>query len=101
MATARKRAPNPSKTRTQVGRPPIAPGTLDAEAGRGLLLPHERDQHQDATADEPNPVIAQAQRDIENGLVDTDLRTTPGLDAPQRQRLLDQEKARSRRRSGK
>jgi hypothetical protein len=79
--------------RTHVGTPPIAPGTPDVptDAGRGMHLPHERDENHDTTAPNPDPVIVQARRDLDAGLVDTDLRTTPGLDAEQRQRLLDNE----------
>jgi hypothetical protein len=32
--------------------------------------------------------MVQAQRDIENGLVDTDMHATPGLDAKRRARLV-------------
>lgn len=53
-----------------------------------LRLPHERDQSSnDATAAEPDPVIAQAARDLESGQVDTDMRATPGLDAERRKQL--------------
>lgn len=34
----------------------------------------------------PSPVIQQAYKDLQNGLVDTDMRATPGLDAEQRAR---------------
>jgi hypothetical protein len=56
-----------------------------------LRLPHERDASPDTTAPEPDPMIVQAKRDLDAGLVDTDLRTTPGLDAEQRERLLAEE----------
>jgi hypothetical protein len=36
----------------------------------------------------PDPVIAQAKHDIDAGMVDTDVRATPGLDATLRVRLL-------------
>lgn len=86
-----KRRPVP-----QVGEAPIAPGTRHAERGRGLQLPHERDESADATDGQPDAVMAQAQRDIENGLVDTDLRATPGLDAAERERLLKEFETQSR-----
>jgi len=54
----------------------------------GLALPHERDQSNDATADAPDPMMVQAKRDIDAGLVDTDMRATPGLDAKRRSRLV-------------
>lgn len=58
------------------------------DLGTPLPLPHERDQSTAATATEPDPVMAQAKRDIDAGLVDTDMRATPGLDAQRRARLV-------------
>lgn len=78
----------------------IAPGPNQAEvptplravkapkSAAGLALPHERDQSNDATAEAPDPVMVQAQRDIDAGLVDTDMRATPGLNAKRRARLV-------------
>lgn len=54
----------------------------------GLPLPHERDESPDPAAVAPDPVIAQAKRDIDAGMVDTDMRATPGLDAKLRVRLV-------------
>ena len=54
----------------------------------GLPLPHERDESPDPAAVAPDPVIAQAKRDIDAGMVDTDMRATPGLDAKLRARLV-------------
>lgn len=54
----------------------------------GLPLPHERDESPDATAAEPDPVMAQAKRDIDAGLVDTDMHASPGLDAALRAQLV-------------
>ncbi|MDO9093320.1 MAG: hypothetical protein Q8R98_29085 [Rubrivivax sp.] len=56
--------------------------------GRNLSLPHERDEFSQATAAEPDPVIVQAKRDIDAGMVDTDMRVTPGLDAQRRAQLV-------------
>jgi hypothetical protein len=53
-----------------------------------LALPHERDESTDATAGKPDPVMAQAKRDIDIGMVDTDMRATPGLDVELRDRLV-------------
>jgi len=53
-----------------------------------LALPHERDESPDATADAPHPLMAQAKRDIDAGMVDTDMRATPGLGAKRRSRLV-------------
>lgn len=55
---------------------------------RELELPHERDQ---ATGDldaPPHEVMRQAKKDLDAGLVDTDMRATPGLDAERRERLV-------------
>lgn len=54
----------------------------------GLALPHERDQSDDNTAGAPDPVMVQARRDLDAGMVDTDMRATPGLDAGRRARLV-------------
>ncbi len=53
-----------------------------------LPLPHERDEMPDPAAIVLDPVIAQAKRDIDAGMVDTDMRATPGLDARLRVRLV-------------
>ncbi|MEO5698285.1 MAG: hypothetical protein ABIQ60_14255 [Burkholderiaceae bacterium] len=50
-------------------------------------LPHERDETPDPTDTEPREVIEQAHDDLAQGQVDTDLRATPGLDAPRRRKL--------------
>ncbi|MGZ3185078.1 MAG: hypothetical protein ACXU8N_21815 [Telluria sp.] len=42
--------------------------------------PHERDESPDAQDTRPRGVIRQAQSDIEQGLVDTDARNTPGVE---------------------
>lgn len=54
----------------------------------GLALPHERDESNRSTAAQPDPMMVQAQKDIDAGLVDTDMRATAGLDAEQRVRLV-------------
>ncbi|HET9820751.1 MAG TPA: hypothetical protein VFQ16_02890 [Burkholderiaceae bacterium] len=54
----------------------------------GLALPHEHDESTGGTAEAPDPVMVQAQRDIAAGMVDTDMRATPGLDAALRARLV-------------
>ena len=43
----------------------------DAAVEASLELPHERDQITDMTADQPDPTIKQAQRDVDAGLKDT------------------------------
>ncbi len=53
-----------------------------------LPLPHERDESAHQVADEPDRMMVQAYRDLEAGLVDTDMRATPGLDAQRRSELV-------------
>lgn len=74
-------------------RPVGSPGATSTRgaklaAGRGLALPHERDESTDASAGAPDPVMAQAKRDIDAGMVDTDMRATPGLDMKRRACLV-------------
>jgi len=80
---------NPRKRRP-IGRqgatPPRGAGTPGPASG--LRLPHERDE---SNHDQPvalDPVIVQAKRDIDAGMVDTDMRATPGLDAELRACLV-------------
>lgn len=61
---------------------------MPAALGAKLALPHERDESTQSTAAAPDAVIAQAKRDIDAGLVDTDMRATPGLDAERRAKLV-------------
>lgn len=81
---------NPRKRRP-VARKTAEPAHSAKGAARpdsDLKLPHERDESIDAVAETPDPVIVQAKRDIDAGLVDTDMRATPGLDAERRSRLV-------------
>ena len=54
----------------------------------GLKLPHERDESTGVTADVPDPMMVQAKRDIDAGLVDTDIRATPGQDTKRRECMV-------------
>lgn len=54
----------------------------------GLALPHERDQGPNAVAPAPDAVIEQAKKDLDAGLVDTDMHATPGLDSHLRRKLV-------------
>jgi len=54
----------------------------------GLKLPHERDESIDDTAKVPEPLMVPAKRDLDAGLVDTDMHAIPGLDAKRRERLV-------------
>lgn len=80
---------NPGAKRPVGRQSPTAPrrGRAAGTAAR-LALPHERDESTRSTAATPDPVIVQAKRDIDAGLVDTDMRATPGLDAKLRARLV-------------
>ncbi len=84
-----RQAATPSRKRQKPGaaRPP-SPQPASPQPGDGTALPHERDESTDATAVAPDPVIAQADRDIRSGQVDTDMRATGGLDAKRRARLV-------------
>lgn len=80
-------APKPGPTeRTRSLMPP--PAAQAPPPPGHLPLPHERDEAVGEVATQPNPVIRQAGHDIARGLVDTDLRATPGLDAERRRALL-------------
>lgn len=67
---------------------PRRSGKAPPALGSALPLPHERDESTHTTAAEPDPVMVQAKRDIDAGMVDTDMRATPGLDAELRARLV-------------
>ena len=82
-------AMNPG-ARRPVGRPAAkSPRNTKAPlSAAGLALPHERAESADVAASEPAPLMVQARRDIDAGMVDTDMRATPGLDAKRRARLV-------------
>ena len=90
------------KDPTAVGNPtPSAPieselpptGTFPSQ-GKALPIPHENDAP--AAADNaPRKVMEQAYKDLANGLVDTDMRATPGLDAQRREALVPGQGGRS------
>jgi hypothetical protein len=70
-------------------RPQEGPrGAKAPRSAPGLPLPHERDESPDPAAGGPDSVIAQAKRDIDAGMVDTDMHATPGLDTKLRARLV-------------
>lgn len=79
-------APSPSNL---VSKTPRTPGGEPAVPEDDKLeLPHERDQASDSTASAPDPAIEQAYEDLKAGMVDTDMRATPGLDAERRARQV-------------
>jgi hypothetical protein len=65
--------------------PPRAGGATKVVA---LPLPHKRDESAHNVAEKPDPVMVQAHRDLEAGMVDTDMHATPGLDAERRRKLV-------------
>lgn len=87
-----QRTVNPVSNRaapTRHAEAALPPGGAKApSSATGLPMPHERDQSTGAVAAAPDGVIAQAKRDIDAGMVDTDMRATPGLDAELRARLV-------------
>ena len=78
------------------GTGPPAPGPASHVEGVDLPLPHELDQSLNQVAGLPDPMIEQAKRDLDAGLVDTDMRATAGLDATRRGRLVPTPRAKSK-----
>ena len=78
------------RTKRPVGRQVATPrrGSKTAASTSATALPQTRDEVVKTTAAEPDPVMVQAKRDIDAGMVDTDMRATPGLDAELRARLV-------------
>ena len=64
---------NPADTQTTARRD-------DDKAVPAPRLPHEHDESHDSQTSGPRDVIRQAHADIENGLVETDRRATPGVE---------------------
>ncbi len=58
-------------------------------------MPFEQDQSSDSSAEQPHDKMRQAKKDLDAGMVDTDLRNSPGQDAERQRELLEREKARS------
>lgn len=82
--------PTKPGTKRPIGRQLATPprGGKTPGPGNGLALPHDRDESNGVTAAEPDPAMVQAKRDLDAGLVDTDMRATPGLDAQRRDHLV-------------
>lgn len=51
-------------------------------------MPNERDERPGEINPDPQDVMVQAKKDLDAGLVDTDLRATGGLDDVHRRELL-------------
>ena len=69
-------------------KPKVPPRAGGATKDVALPLPHERDESAHNVAEKPDPVMVQAHRDLEAGMVDTDMHATPGLDAERRRKLV-------------
>ena len=78
-ATRPRRADAPDEGQTRI--------PVDAD-GDDLQLPHERDESTSTDGARPRDVMRRAKADLDAGLVDTDMRATPGLDAQRREELL-------------
>ena len=89
---SRPRLPSPHRPQHDVPEEREKPD-LPVEPDAGSIPPRipEDPEHErlvDPAAAVPDPVIAQAKRDIDAGMVDTDMHATPGLDATLRARLV-------------
>lgn len=82
-------------------RPPRPRDGVFPARGKALPLPHERDESVSEEGGPPSDVIRQAGHDLGRGLVDTDMRATPGLDGPLREVLVPGPAGRSARRPDK
>lgn len=89
----RETRPDPGEMKSDLADP--------GGASPDLRTQYERDQSSDATREQPRGVIRQAAKDLEAGLVDTDLRNTPGPDAERQRELLAREKGQSEQNSRK
>ena len=70
---------------------PVPPSVLKLpplKQAVAALLPHERDEFVGEVTSAPDPRLVQAKKDIDAGMVDTDMRATPGLDAARREVLV-------------
>ena len=57
-----------------------------------LPLPHEREVSGAYTNQQPQAVVEQAKKDLDRGLVDTDLHGAAGVDDQRRRTLLERER---------
>jgi len=91
--SAPAQASPPVQAPIAVGKAPIAPDDPLFSDDKGAPLPHERDESVGDVAREPNPVIAQAAKDIAAGQVDTDMRNSGGQTHARRDELLRKERS--------
>jgi hypothetical protein len=76
-------------------RKPTQP--LEHVVTQDLPLPHERENAEGYAGQRPSPVVKQAKKDLDAGLVDTEMRGDAGVDDEQRRRLLKGDKSTSPR----
>lgn len=88
MSTRRNGANKAMSAARLPAKAPVAPGSGPAPYGEALPLPHERDESTNSVANAPDAVMEQAKRDLDAGMVDTDMRATPGLDSRRRARMV-------------
>jgi hypothetical protein len=69
-------------------KPKVPQSAGGATKDVALPMPHERDESAHNVAEKPDPMMVQAHRDLEAGMVDTDMHATPGLDAERRKKLV-------------
>ena len=62
-------------------------------------MPHERDQSSDSQQGEPDEIIEQAYRDVEEGQQDTDRRGIRGYEKPENRILRDRAQKRTPQRN--
>lgn len=83
-------------TRTIRGQPANnQPPSGNDETEDAMRMPFEQDQSSDSSAEQPHDKMRQAKKDLDAGLVDTDLWGSPGQDAERQRELLEREKART------
>ena len=88
--------PRDPESRTPTASPPAGGGSQNTAHPTGSIpslrdgqLGPGRERDESLSPDrKPDPVIEQAKRDLDAGLVDTDMRATPGLDAGRREQLV-------------
>jgi hypothetical protein len=67
---------------------PTTQANIPPSTKRDIPRAPKKDESINGAAASPDPMIKLAKRDLDAGLVDTDMRATPGLDAKRRARLV-------------
>ena len=76
--------------KTTISRPTLPTDTpAPSQFGDAVpRMPHERDESVDSVAAAPDPQMVQAKKDLDAGMVDTDMWATPGLDTARRNAMV-------------